>query len=110
MILRNINHLKKFNKSIGGNVEPKIRNRVDSRIGETSIASIRLFSKKMYQDLCNKGCVERKTDKIQMPDIDEKYMIDSSSFESMGKNTPFNGFEVYGKVIDTIVNGKIVEL
>lgn len=69
-----INHLKKFNKSIGGNVEPKIRNRVDSRIGETSIASIRLFSKKMYQDLCNKGCVERKTDKIQMPDIDEKYM------------------------------------
>lgn len=59
----------------------------------------------------DRGVIEvGKVADIAITDIDEKYMIDSSSFESMGKNTPFNGFEVYGKVIDTIVNGKIVEL
>ena len=59
----------------------------------------------------DRGVIEvGKVADIAITDIDEKYVIDSSSFESMGKNTPFNGFEVYGKVIDTIVNGKVVEL
>lgn len=40
-------------------------------------------------------------------DLDEKYVIDSKQFFSKGKNTPFNGMEVYGKVIGTIVEGKL---
>ena len=40
------------------------------------------------------------------PDIE--YIIDSSTFVSMGKNTPFNGKLVKGKVMATIVAGEVV--
>ena len=41
-------------------------------------------------------------------DKDEKYSIDSDMFYSKGKNTPFNGWEVKGKIRYTIVSGNIV--
>ena len=37
---------------------------------------------------------------------DEEYVIDSSKFASLGKNTPFNGKKVKGKVVYTISGGK----
>lgn len=39
---------------------------------------------------------------------DEEYVIDSEEFESKGRNTPFNGKRVKGRVKYTICNGKIV--
>ena len=44
---------------------------------------------------------------IALVDLDNKYVIDSNNFKSKGKNTPFNRFEVYGKIVKTIVNGII---
>ncbi len=44
---------------------------------------------------------------ITIVSLGEKYKIDSKNFLSKGKNTPFNGFEVYGKVNYTIVDGDI---
>lgn len=44
---------------------------------------------------------------ITIVDLNEKYVIDSKKFLSKGKNTPFGGFEVYGKVLYTIVDGNI---
>jgi len=44
---------------------------------------------------------------IFVADLGKKYKIDSSEFLSKGKNTPFNGFEVYGKVELTVVDGEI---
>lgn len=44
---------------------------------------------------------------LTIADLDEKFVIDGNKFISKGKNTPFNGFEVYGKIIGTIVDGKI---
>lgn len=41
-------------------------------------------------------------------DLNEQYVIDSEKFVSKGRNTPFNGYSVYGKCKITIVNGKIV--
>lgn len=38
----------------------------------------------------------------------EEYKIDSNTFASLGKNTPFNGKTVKGRVIYTIVGGKTV--
>ena len=35
-------------------------------------------------------------------------MIDVDTFESMGKNTPFNGWSVNAQVKETIVDGKTV--
>lgn len=57
----------------------------------------------------NKGTlsVNRAAD-IVIFDPNEKYTIDVSSFKSKSKNSPFDGFEVQGKVKYTIVNGKPV--
>jgi len=41
-------------------------------------------------------------------DPNEKFTIDKDKFRSMGKNTPFNGWKLKGKVKYTIVSGKIV--
>jgi dihydroorotase len=39
---------------------------------------------------------------------DDEYVIDSATFASLGKNTPFNGKKVKGRVVYTIANGKTV--
>ena len=44
---------------------------------------------------------------LMLADLDAKYVIDSKDFVSKGKNTPFNGREVYGKVKYTIVDGDV---
>lgn len=41
-------------------------------------------------------------------DLSKKYAIDSSSFLSKGKSSPFDKIEVYGQIAYTILNGKIV--
>lgn len=41
-------------------------------------------------------------------DLNSKYTIDSMNFLSMGHSTPFEGMEVYGKVLMTIRKGKVV--
>ena len=41
-------------------------------------------------------------------DINDKYVINPDDFLSMGKSTPFEGIEVYGKCKLTICNGKVV--
>ena len=44
---------------------------------------------------------------ITLVDLDREYEIDAKSFESKGKNTPFDGWKVKGKVVKTIVEGQI---
>lgn len=41
-------------------------------------------------------------------DPEEKYIIHGDDFASKGRNTPFDGHEVYGKVLMTISEGKVV--
>jgi dihydroorotase len=45
---------------------------------------------------------------ITIFDPDKEWTVDSQSFISKGKNTPFDGYQFKGKVIATIVNGSIV--
>ena len=45
---------------------------------------------------------------LVVADINEEYVIDSDKFLSKGKNTPFNGKKVRGKVLYTLCNGKVV--
>ncbi len=44
---------------------------------------------------------------LAIVDLNEKYVIDRNKFISKGKNTPFNGFEVYGNVKYTLVDGEV---
>lgn len=44
---------------------------------------------------------------LAIVDLNEKWTIDPAKFVSKGKNTPFGGREVYGKVKYTVVDGEI---
>lgn len=57
----------------------------------------------------NKGriCVGYDGDLV-LVDLDKEYVIDPKNFMSKGKNTPFSGKKVYGKVLMTFNDGKIV--
>jgi len=45
---------------------------------------------------------------LTLIDLGAKWKVDSNSFYSKGRNCPFNGWELYGKAILTIVAGRIV--
>lgn len=44
---------------------------------------------------------------LTLVDLDTEYTINVSEFASKSKNSPFDGYKVKGKVMMTIVNGKI---
>ena len=44
---------------------------------------------------------------IMIADLDEKWVIEPEKFVSKGKNNPFGGYELYGAVKYTIVDGEI---
>ena len=51
---------------------------------------------------------EGKIADITIINPDKEYTIDVKTFESKGKNTPFDGYKVSGEVEYTILNGKVV--
>lgn len=56
-----------------------------------------------------KGCIgEGKTADIVITDPKQEYVIDVNEFASKGRNTPFNGRKVTGRVKYTILSGEIV--
>ena len=57
----------------------------------------------------DKGPIESgKAADIILVDFDNEYKVDVSKFASKSKNSPFDGFKVKGRVISTMVGGKIV--
>lgn len=75
---RDINQLKKFNKSIGGNYKIDV---VDKTCKVSyypdkihKMCRIRIFSIDMVNDLCKFGVTKNKTYNFHMPEIDEKLM------------------------------------
>ena len=57
----------------------------------------------------DKGTLEvGKTADVTIIDPNEEWVIDPNRFVSKGKNTPFGGKKVSGKVKYTILNGKVV--
>ena len=56
----------------------------------------------------NKGKIRLGYDAdLVLVDIDKKVVVESKTFESKGKNTPFQGMEFYGQVKCTIKGGEI---
>ena len=45
---------------------------------------------------------------LVLVDIEEEYVIDPEGFKSMGKNTPYGGEKEFGRVLWTMVGGKVV--
>ena len=60
-------------------------------------------------ELSDRGSVSQgKAADIVIFDPTRTYKIDKNTFVSKGKNTPFDGFEVTGEVVCTLVDGKVV--
>ena len=56
-----------------------------------------------------KGNLEENADAdIVIFSMDESYKVDKETFASKSKNTPYHGWEVYGRVDYTIVGGNVV--
>ncbi len=53
------------------------------------------------------GLPEAPKDRVII-DLDTPFVIDNTRFASMGHSTPFDGWEVYGKVLQTVKDGQIV--
>lgn len=96
-----IDHLKKFNKSLKGNITPTIRKERNGIIKSTyGIASFRLYSRQMAQDLISHGCIENKTFYIEFPEFNESKLTwafirgyfdgDGSMYRDVGRK--FIGF------------------
>jgi dihydroorotase len=45
---------------------------------------------------------------LTLIDLNKKWTVDVNRFYSKGRNCPFNGWELHGKAILTIVAGRIV--
>lgn len=57
----------------------------------------------------NKGKIQIGYDgDLVLADINKNYTVDTRRFQSKGKNTPFEGMELYGVIRMTIKGGKIV--
>lgn len=57
----------------------------------------------------DRGIIEvGKVADLTVIDIESEYTIDPKDFVSKGKNTPFTGMKVFGKVVDTLVDGKVI--
>ncbi|MGI6204046.1 MAG: dihydroorotase [Anaerovoracaceae bacterium] len=75
-------------------VAPRKRFGLDAQDGENAVS--------------NRGRIETgQTADLAVLDLYDEYRIDSSKFRSMGKSTPFDGMEVRGKVLYTLVNGEV---
>ena len=62
--------------------------------------------------LRNMGLLNEKISSVEpdviLVDIEHPYKIDKNKFASKGRNTPFDGWEVKGRVLYTLCDGKII--
>lgn len=42
-------------------------------------------------------------------DLDAEYKIDPDKFVTMGKSTPFDGWDVQGRCVATVINGRLIQ-
>ncbi|NTV88909.1 MAG: dihydroorotase [Clostridiales bacterium] len=81
---------------------------------KTGVLTLSQLAEKMCVNpseiLCiNKGSLEKgRPADLTIIDINEKSKVDVSGFLSKGKNSPYDGWELYGSVYYTIVEGNIV--
>ncbi|MDR3305993.1 MAG: dihydroorotase [Clostridiales Family XIII bacterium] len=64
----------------------------------------RLMSKRPAEII---GLPAREEEDFVLLDLDAAYTIDRSTFVSRGRNTPFHGMNVYGRVAATVCGGRV---
>ena len=77
------------------------------------LTKMQLVEKMSYNPACVLGIdkgqlAEGMAADIVIADFEESYTIDVSKFASKGKNTPFDGKQVKGRIYKTLVDGNVV--
>lgn len=77
------------------------------------LTKMQLVEKMSYNPACVLGIdkgqlAEGKAADVVIADFEESYTVDVSKFASKGKNTPFNGKLVKGRIYMTLVDGIVV--
>lgn len=79
--IKDYNHLKKFNKSLHGNIEVSTRTRWSEKVANNkvqkyiSVCNIRLYKKKIVEDIKRWGVNENKTINLRLPNIPDNLII-----------------------------------
>ncbi len=79
---------------------------------KTNIITLEKLIELLHDNPCKRfgfdhTLAESKPANLTVFDLDCAYQIDSNSFLSMGKSTPFEGAKVFGKCLMTIADGRI---
>lgn len=81
----------------------------DNNISLNKLSEMMSYNPSKIMKLKNNGLVnEGYYANLVLVDVNHECIIDTSKFISKGKNNPFNGYNVKGKVLMTIRNGEIL--
>ena len=82
-----------------------------TRLVKTGVISLEKLIPLLHENPCRRFGIDLDpAENFTVFDLNESYTIDPSKFLSMGKATPFEGEQVYGKCKMTIAGGKIAWL
>ena len=94
-------------------LETSVALTVTNLVKKGYLTQMQMAAKMSYNPAKVLGIPKGTLDEGKIADItiinpDKEYTIDVNTFESKGKNTPFDGYKVSGEVEYTILNGKVV--
>ena len=94
-------------------LETSVALTVTNLVKKGYLTPMQMAAKMSYNPAKVLGIPKATLDEGKIADItiinpDKEYTIDVNTFESKGKNTPFDGYKVSGEVEYTILNGKVV--
>ena len=94
-------------------LETSVALTVTNLVKKGYLTTMQMAAKMSYNPAKVLGIPKGTLDEGKIADItiinpDKEYTIDVNTFESKGKNTPFDGYKVSGEVEYTILNGKVV--
>ncbi len=80
-----------------------------TKLVRPGILTLEQVVEKLHTNPCKRFGIELDPEKnYSLWDLDAKYSINPEHFLSMGKSSPFTGWEVYGKCVKTVCMGNIV--
>lgn len=79
-----------------------------TKLVKTGVISLERLVELMAVNPRKRFGIKLNDDEFSIWNLNEKYVIDSKNFVSQGKATPFDGEEVYGKLLNTIYGGKVI--
>ncbi len=76
---------------------------------KSGIMSLEMLVKKLHDNPCSRFHIKLDPkENYTVIDLDRRYAIDPQEFLTMGRSTPFEGMQVYGRILKTVCGGRTV--